>query len=76
MRTAVRTNYEQRLSGKARRRIGGALRVIAIAVVLAVPLVRIIWMVIASFRTSLDIADSSRFLTGTLTMQNYESVAE
>jgi multiple sugar transport system permease protein len=52
------------------------MRVIAIVIVLAILLVPIIWMVIASFRTSLDIVDPSRFFGGTFTMQNYTSVVE
>lgn len=76
MSSTVSTYSEPRLTAKTRRTITGVLRVLAISLVLAVLLVPVIWMVIASFRTSLDIVDPSRFLEGAFTMQNYSSVLE
>lgn len=65
-----------RRRSNARRRTLGLLRAAAIALVLAVLLVPMIWMGIASFRTTLDIVDPSRFLSGAFTWGNYESVMD
>lgn len=58
----------------AQRRFYGVLRGVAITVVLAVLLVPIAWMVIASFRRTLDIVDPSRFFGGAFTLANYGTV--
>lgn len=62
------------LSNRDRRRALGGLRAAAIAVVLLVLLVPIAWMVMASFRSTLDIVDPSRFLGGALTFSNYATL--
>lgn len=64
------------LGMKQRRRILGTLRAVAIGLVLAVFLVPIFWMVLASFRTTLDIVDPSRFFSAATSFANYTSVLE
>ncbi|ATG55886.1 sugar ABC transporter permease [Brachybacterium ginsengisoli] len=58
----------------SRHRLGSTLRTVAIAVVLAVLLLPIVWMVLASLRTTLDIVDPQRFLTAGFTLDNYRGV--
>jgi multiple sugar transport system permease protein len=57
------------------RRIGGIARGIAIAAVLVVLLFPLLWMLLASFKTSLEVVDPSRVVSFTPTLDNYRNVA-
>ena len=56
------------------RRIGGIARAVAIALVLVVLLFPLLWMLLASFKTSLEVVDPSRVLNFTPTLDNYRNV--
>jgi multiple sugar transport system permease protein len=56
------------------RRIGGIARAVAIAFVLVVLLFPLLWMLLASFKTSLEVVDPSRVLNFTPTLDNYRNV--
>jgi multiple sugar transport system permease protein len=57
-----------------RRRVGGIARGVAIAIVLVVLLFPLLWMLLASFKTSLEVVDPSRVLNFTPTLDNYRNV--
>jgi multiple sugar transport system permease protein len=57
-----------------RRRIGGIARAVAIALVLIVLLFPLLWMLLASLKTSLEVVDPSRVLNFTPTLDNYRNV--
>jgi multiple sugar transport system permease protein len=56
------------------RRVGGIARGVGIAVVLVVLLFPLVWMLLASFKTSLEVVDPSRVLNFTPTLDNYRNV--
>lgn len=56
------------------RRVGGVARAVAIVVVLVVLLFPLLWMLLASFKTSLEVIDPSRVLNFTPTLTNYGNV--
>ena len=58
------------------RRVGGIARGVAIAAVLVVLLFPLLWMLLASFKTSLEVVDPARVLDFTPTLANYRSVVE
>jgi multiple sugar transport system permease protein len=57
-----------------RRRVGGVARGVGIAAVLVVLLFPLLWMLLASFKTSLEVVDPSRVLSFTPTFDNYRNV--
>lgn len=63
-------------SARRRRRVGGVLRAVAIAVVILVLMFPIIWMILASFKTGLDITNPARTFSFTPTLANFENVFE
>jgi multiple sugar transport system permease protein len=56
------------------RRVGGVARGVGIAVVLVVLLFPLLWMLLASFKTSLEVVDPSRVLSFTPTLDNFRNV--
>jgi multiple sugar transport system permease protein len=56
------------------RRVGGVARGVGIAAVLVVLLFPLLWMLLASFKTSLEVVDPSRVLSFTPTFDNYRNV--
>lgn len=56
------------------RRVGGVARAVAIVVVLVVLLFPLLWMLLASFKTSLEVIDPSRVLNFTPTLTNYGNI--
>lgn len=59
-----------------RRVVGGVARAVAIAAVLVVLLFPLLWMLLASFKTSLEVIDPSRVLDFSPTLENHLNVVE
>lgn len=77
--TLAGSSASSQASGPSRRRrprvpASGVLRGIGIVLVLVVLLLPILWMLLASLRTTLEIVDPSRFLTAGFTLENYREV--
>lgn len=54
--------------------VGGAARVIGIALVVAIFLIPLVWMLLAAFKSSLQIIDPQYTLNFTPTLKNFETV--
>lgn len=61
-------------SRRWRRRLRTTVRGLTIAVVLVVVLLPIAWMMLASFKTGLDISDPSKMFSFTPTLKNFQNV--
>lgn len=70
-RSAVRLQTQQR---RLRQALGGALRYLAIAVVLFIFLAPFAWMLLSSFKTQVDITNTRNIFNFTPTLENYQNV--
>ncbi len=70
-RGAVNLQAQQR---RLRQALGGALRYLAIAVVLFIFLAPFAWMLLSSFKTQVDITNTRNIFNFTPTLENYENV--
>ncbi len=70
-RSAVNLQAQQR---RLRQALGGALRYLAIAVVLFIFLAPFAWMLLSSFKTQVDITNTRNIFNFTPTLENYENV--
>lgn len=70
-RSAVNLQAQQR---RLRQALGGALRYLAIAVVLFIFLAPFAWMLLSSFKTQVDITNTRNIFNFTPTLENYQNV--
>lgn len=70
-RSAVNLQAQQR---RLRQALGGALRYLAIAVVLFIFLAPFAWMLLSSLKTQVDITDMRNIFNFTPTLENYQNV--
>ena len=65
---------ERRISGKTRRRIGSTARFTVIGAIVAIFLFPILWMILASLKSSIDITNPSKMFDFVPTFDNYVKV--